>query len=427
MDEQLGALSKCIVGGELRQFVDARITAEFFPDEKYKKVYIWLLQHWRQYGTPPTPDVAARAFPSYRWVDQDPQPVQYYIDQLRRRREYFIFMEALQQAATVAADDEEPEKPTLLRRILHDALVRSKTETGGSKDVDFVASYAETLARIGYRRDNPGLRGIPTGFQGLDEVTGGLQPEQFIVLTGVPKSGKSSFLLYMMMQVHLFGKVPMFFGFEMSNQEQEDRLTSLLSGVSLSKILNGELDAREWGLINKTLRQRKDMHPMLFSADATSTTTVSTIMTKISEYKPDVLFVDGLYLMSSDLDPRHAPKGSPAALTDISRSLKQLAQSEGIPVVASTQSLVSRSKGGLTMSSIGYTSAFAQDADVIFGVERQSDDAHYSKFHVIESRSGPRKEVYVYWDWATGTVQEVDPAQWTPQAKAAQGGFNAQP
>ena len=419
-DAQHAALSKMIVEGHLRQFVEAKITVEFFPDETWKKVYIYLLGHWRKYSTPPTPDVVARSFPTYEWIENDPQPTQYYIDQLRQRREYFLYSPALQQAANVDADDDEPEKHTVIRRIMHDAIVQAKTETSAARDTDVVSGAEAIIQRLGERREKPGyLRGITTGFNGIDYVTGGLQPEQFVVVTGVPKSGKSSFLLYMAKHVHLVGKSPLYVGFEMSNQEQEDRLVSLISGVSLTKIMNGDTTKPEWWKVQKALRRLKGLHPFMFSADITSGTTVASLQTKIADYQPDVLFVDGIYMMESDrLDPKQYPKGSPQVLTDISRSLKQLAQSARIPIVVSTQSLVARSKGGLTLSSIGYTSAFGQDADLILGVERQQD-TNISKFHVMESRSGPRQDVLVEWDWDHGRVTEIDLAKWTPPAKAA--------
>lgn len=422
MDEQLGALSKMIVNGELRPFVEAKITEDFFPDEKYRRVYIYLLDHWKQFSAPADLSVVSRAFPTYKWITDDEQPVDYYIYELRRRRENTIYLTALQQAGSVFADDEEPDKHILIRRILHEAIIQAKTETSNTRDTDITQSYSGILSRIAELRENPGhLRGITTGFDGIDYVTGGLQPEQFVIITGVPKSGKSSFLLHMALHVHKSGKVPLFVGFEMSNREQEDRLTSLISGVSLTKIMNGQTDLKEWKKIKRAYTALKDMQSFLFSSDVTSGTTVSALQTKVTDYQPDVLFIDGIYMMDTDRDPNKFPKGSPQALTDISRSLKRLAQTCRIPIVASTQSLVARSKGGLTISSLGYTSAFGQDADLILGVERQTD-SNYSKFHVMESRSGPRKDVYVEWDWTRGYVAEVDPDLWTPQAKALRKG-----
>lgn len=424
-DIQHGALSKMIVEGDLRTFIDARITVDFFPDEKWRKVYLWLQNHWKKYSTPATADEVQRAYPTYTWLENDPQPTQYYVDALRERREYSIFVEAVQQASNAMLDDDEPDKNEIIRRVLHSALVQATTETGSSKDIDIVSGYADILYRLGERRENPGmLRGITTGFDGIDFVTGGLQPEQFIVITGVPKSGKSSFLLYMALKVFLAGKIPLFIGFEMSNQEQQDRLTSLISGVSLTSILNGTTSLHEWGRIRRAFKALKGLQPFILSADSTSTTTVSAVQAKIADIQPDVVFVDGIYMMESDrLNPRDFPKGSAQVLTDISRSFKQLAQAAQLPIVVSTQSLVSRARGGLTLASIGYTSAFGQDADVILGVERQAD-SNISKFHVMESRSGPRKDVYVEWDWTRGHVGEIDSSVWTPQARAASKGKN---
>ena len=82
------------------------------------------------------------------------------------------------------------------------------------------------------------------GFDGIDYVTGGLQPEQYVVLLGTPKSFKSATLLAMALAVHRQAKIAAFIGFEMSNIEQQDRLVSLFSGVSLTKIMNGTLSSQ---------------------------------------------------------------------------------------------------------------------------------------------------------------------------------------
>lgn len=408
MDIQHALLSKVIIGADLREMVEARITEEFFPDEKYRLVFRFLLEHWKNYGTAPDEAVVARTFPTYTWTN-DPQPLSYFIDQIRLRREDTLYSEALNKVATVITDREEPKRVEKVRQILHDALVKARLEVSGTRDTDITSSYLDIITRLGDRRSNPGhLRGLPTGFHGLDYVTGGFQPEQFIVLTGVPKSGKSSVMLYMALNVWRHGRIPLFVGFEMSNNEQEDRLSSMLSGVSLTKILNGTTTIPEFLKVSRSLKELKNGSPFFFSSDITSATTVSGIQSKIQQYRPDVVFIDGVYLMDSELDPRTAPKGSPAALTDISRSIKRLAQTNRIPIVVTTQSLVSRSRGGLNLASIGYTSAFGQDADLVLGVERQ-ENSNMSKFHVIESRSGPRKELYIEWDWDRGHVGEIDP------------------
>lgn len=408
MDIQHALLSKIILSADLRELIDSRITEEFFPDDKYRLVFKFLLEHWKSYGIAPDESVVKRTFPTYTWTD-DPQPLPYFIDQIRLRREDTLYSEALNKIATVISDQEEPKRVEKVRQLLQDVLIKARLEVSGTRDTDITASYLDIITRLGDRRSNPGhLRGMPTGFHGLDYVTGGFQAEQFIVITGVPKSGKSSVMLYMALNAWRNGKTPLFVGFEMSNSEQEDRLSSMLSGVGLTKILNGTTSIPEFLKVSRSLKDLKNGCPFFFSSDIMSATTVSGIQSKIQQYQPDVVFIDGVYLMDSELDPRTAPKGSPAALTDISRSIKRLAQTNRIPIVVTTQSLVSRSRGGLNLASIGYTSAFGQDADLVLGVERQ-ENSNMSKFHVIESRSGPRKDLYIEWDWDRGYVGEIDP------------------
>ena len=213
------------------------------------------------------------------------------------------------------------------------------------------------------------LRGISTGFDGIDYVTGGLQPEQFVVLLGTPKSFKSATLLAMALAAHEQAKVPLFIGFEMSQHRADRPCHSLLSGVSLTRIMHGTLSQKEFSSVQQALRALEGMRPFLFSTDITSATTVSGIQAKIQEYQPDVVFVDGAYLMQSEV--KDVLQGSPQALTDISRSLKRLAQQQKIPICVTTQASLSRSKGGVSIASVMYTQAWGQDCDVLLGVRTQ--------------------------------------------------------
>jgi len=415
MDIQHALLSKIILGGELRLAVNGRITTEFFTDDRYARIYSYLLDHWQQYGTAPDEAVVLAAFPTQEW-EVHPQPIEYFIDRLRERRRRSILTEGLNEAAT-HFQSADPDSTELIAESMRNALTRAYLETSQSFDLDFSDRREELMARLLDRMENPGyLRGISTGFPGIDYVTGGLQAQHFIALIGTIKSFKSATLLAMALAVHKQAKVPLFLGFEMSNVEQEDRLMSLISGVSLTKVMNGTFSAPEEKRIDRALVQLEAMRAFILSSDITSGTTVSGVQAKIQEYAPDVVFIDGAYMMQSEL-PNVLP-GSPQALTDISRSLKRLAQRSKIPIIITTQASFARSKGGLSGHSAAYTQAWGQDCDVLMGVERLGErkadetaaDPVNIKFKVIESRSGPRKEVVLEWNWHRGSVTELDPA-----------------
>lgn len=416
MDVQLALLSKIVLHDELTAVVNARITTEFFTDDRYRRIYEYLTKHWADYGVAPDASVMLQAFPNMEWEDHD-QPIEYFIDRLRERREKSILTEGLNQAAQHLRSD-EPDSVSNMRVAMQEALIQAHLETATSYDIDFAARKEVLLNRLADRKENPGhLRGISTGFQGIDYVTGGLQPEQFVVLLGTIKSFKSATLLAMAKAVHEQAKVPLLIGFEMSNTEQEDRLLSLCAGVSLSAIMNGTYGPKDERKIIRAMDQMEAMRAFVLSSDIASATTVAGVQAKIQEYAPDVVFIDGAYFMQSSI-PGQEP-GSSFALTDISRSLKRLAQSSKTPIVITTQASLKTSKNGLTANSAMYTQAWGQDCDVLLGVERmgerQTDESTSTvpvnvKFRVIESRSGPRKEVVLEWDWHNGSVEELDPA-----------------
>jgi hypothetical protein len=205
--------------------------------------------------------------------------------------------------------------------------------------------------------------------------------------------------------------VPLFIGFEMSNQEQHDRLMALYGEVSLTGILNGTINNREYLQIDKALRRLESGRSFITSADL-SGMTISGLQAKIMDYRPDVVLVDALYLMRSET-PK-IEQGSAQALTEIARGLKELAQSQSIPIIGTTQATMTRSKGGLTMFSPMYTQAFGQSADVLLGVERddpeESDHGAVTiRMKVLASRSGPRAETILRWNWSKGRVDEILP------------------
>ena len=127
--------------------------------------------------------------------------------------------------------------------------------------------------------------------------------------------------------------------------------------------MNGTLSQKEFQAVQKALRQMEEMRPFVFSTDITSATTVSGVQAKIQEYQPDVVFVDGAYLMQSEV--KDVEQGSPQAMTDISRGLKRLAQQQKMPICVTTQASLARSKWGSSLSSAMYTQAWGQDCDVL--------------------------------------------------------------
>jgi replicative DNA helicase len=163
--------------------------------------------------------------------------------------------------------------------------------------------------------------------------------------------------------------------------------------------------------LDRALRTRKNSSPFILVEDIASATTVSSLAAKIKQHNPGIVFVDGVYMMD---DENGEAKGSPQALTNITRSLKRVAQQFKIPIVVTTQvlssKLSSRTSRRVTADAIGYSSSFVQDSDTVMSVERDPDYEDRSIVRVLLSRTSPHGEVTIKWDWDNMDFTEVTDA-----------------
>lgn len=402
---ELLLISKIIQDRDLQVAIRSGLKPDHFSGE-WSKVWSWLVNFYREHGAVPTERVFAQEFGDIDLDDASGETFTRLLDEVFNNYKRRILTDALSQAIPELNNNDLDSALTTLTT----GLQKTAVEAARLRDIDIIQNWENRLIRYDEMRNTPNsLRGIPTGFHGLDRITHGLRPQQFIVFVGEPKRGKSLFALIIGNSAHIHGKRPLFVSFEMSIEEQEARYDSFIAKVPYTRILSGDLTDSDMKRIRKSLALRRNMQPFIFSEDTASLTTVSALASKVQEYQPDLLIVDGVYLMD---DEEGEPKGSPQALTNITRSLKRLAQRFDIPVVATTQvlswKLNNKKTRAVTADAIGYSSSFAQDADLVLGVERNPDIDDQAIIRVVIARSAPTGEVHIKWDWTTMEFEEID-------------------
>lgn len=410
--------------GEIEYVTEKHLTADFFDSQLEKDVFTMVLDHHLTYGNVPDISAVKQAYPDFS-LEEQPESLRYYVDLVRD--EYLRSRLFADLGDRILNDPERFVEGThggeRLWDELSDIVVSNRMAVPVGEDTDLFGSAWDYLEPIlDARKISGAVPGVTTGFPSFDLSTGGLQEERLMTLIGIPKSGKSSMALRIALTAAMSGCRTVFVTFEMTNQEQIDRTASLISGVPLTNILRGDLLPAERKRLEQAFKKMSGLSGFFtLVEDRESMTTLDGIQAKIAKYNPGFVVVDGAYMMQ-DTDPRNLP-GSWQALTNISRGLKRLAQNNRIPILITVQALESKSKGGLVSSSAGYTSAWSQDADVFFGVERMKDAPDYSVLKVLLSRAGPKTESYVNIGWDKGEIKEVDLALIPTQQSTSDGSF----
>lgn len=398
-------ISKVIQENEIIPVIEAGLKPQHFSST-WSDVWQWVVTYWREHSAVPSERAFNQEYAAITLVDSSREQFSNLIEELITSYRHQKIVETLTVAVPLLNDNETQAAITAIA----DGLQTASADTARLRDINLIENWEQRIERYQLMKDTPNaIRGIPTGFGGLDRITSGLRPQQLITLVGEAKKGKSLITLIISNAVHNHGKVPLYISFEMSAEEQSARYDAIISGISHTKIIRGDLTNAEIEKIRKAVSIRKNMHPFILSEDIASLTTVSAIAGKIQQHKPDVLVVDGVYLMD---DEQGEPKGSPQALTNITRSLKRLSQRYDIPIIGTTQvlswKLGNRKSRQITADSIGYTSSFAQDSDLVIGVESDPDIDDQAILRVVLARTAPKGEVRIKWDWSNMDFSEVE-------------------
>lgn len=403
MNNEIKLLSKVIEDRSINVILEKNINESWFSDANDKKMFRFLHDHFSKYQESPSLDVVVENFPTYQLVKVE-DSIDYLLDTLVEARRKTSIINTLGGAIEAVEKQQDHEGARL---ILERGLLKME-EDGLNQTNDLEITQAAKFAKDQYefRKNNPGLLGVPTGFNTMDQATSGLQKGQLIVIVAPPKTGKSTLALQIAINAQLQGHTPMFYSFEMSNSEQVSRYYAMRSRISHKRLMTGTLDAEEesryYGIVDKLPSYRDKF----WFIDSSGGQTVSGIASKIQNKNPDIVFIDGTYLM---IDEQTGESNTPQALTNITRSLKRLAQKVNKPIVISTQVLEWKMrKGQVTADAIGYSSSFHQDADVIFGLQREDENVDDTRLlRVIASRNGGLSEVSLVWDWNTGHFREI--------------------
>ena len=199
----------------------------------------------------------------------------------------------------------------------------------GTRSVrDELVAYLEELEG----RTPGGLVGVPTGFQDLDRLTGGLQAGTLIVVAGPTAAGISTFGLTLARMAAIRAAVPtLVFSLDLTGGQVIHRLLCAEGSIDSQRLLLGRLDERDWVRLTRLLGRVADAPLMI---DASPTLTVEAIATACRQLRERIglglVIIDEVGMLQP-LRPLHDPARERA---EVARSLKLLARELTVPVVA---------------------------------------------------------------------------------------------
>ncbi|MBN1527439.1 MAG: replicative DNA helicase [Thermoleophilaceae bacterium] len=221
-------------------------------------------------------------------------------------------------------------------------------------------------------RKDVGLTGVPSGFSDLDQLTGGFQPGNLVIIAARPAMGKSTLATNIAENAAIDHGVPVaLFSLEMSETELAHRFIASQAKVSSDELRKGKVRGDRWP---KVLNAVEKLASSPIYLDDSSDIGVLEMRAKArrmhARHGLGLLVVDYLQLVRADTrsDSRVEQVGQ------ISRGLKILARELAIPVIAVSQlsrAVEARKPPEPMLSDLRESGQVEQDADLVMFVYRE--------------------------------------------------------
>lgn len=266
-----------------------------------------------------------------------------------------------------------------------------------TKDFQPIADVIDRyFDQIDYLQQHRGdVVGVPTGYKDLDQMTGGFQKSDLLILAARPSMGKTAFALGIAYGAAVLnGRKVGVFSLEMSAEQLVQRLLATETGVDSHRLRLGQIDDDEWDRISRAFGRLSEAEIYIDDGAAASIMDIRSKARRLQAEKGlDMLVIDYLQLMSGKRTENRVQE-----IGEISRGLKGLARELNIPVLALSQlsrAVETRSDHKPMLSDLRESGTIEQDADIVMFIYRDekydenSDKKGIAEIILAKHRNGP--------------------------------------
>jgi replicative DNA helicase len=265
------------------------------------------------------------------------------------------------------------------------------------------------------------LVGVRTGFESLDQLTGGFRGGQVIVLAARPSVGKTALALNIARNHAIdFGGCVAFFSLETTRRELALRMLLGEGEIDNNRFVNGLLSGRDQARLNQAASVLENARVFLDDSMG-SVSHISAAAWRIAgEQALSFLVVDYIQLMAA---PQYRARRE-EELGDISRALKALAKHLDVPVLVLSQlnrGPENRPDKRPQLADLRDSGTIEDDADLVIFLYRdevydpETPDVGIAELLIAKQRNGPIGTVKLQFAKEYGRFHNLTPRGDDPQ------------
>lgn len=386
----------------LHTFYDLNLKEALFKGVGELELFDFVLTHIKRNGVVPHRDTVMDKL-GVKIPNTVPEPPSYYFAEMLDRHVH----QSLKTAIISASDTLNNKDPHKAFEELKRSLLGLHVDFNGKAIVNYSEEAAtivtNEIIKVNQLGDDYGLK---FGWPSLDLMSGGLIGGDVVSIIGRPAAGKTFLMLYAAYNAWKAKKVPLVVSMEMKPLPLVQRLAAIDASIPVHNIKTGQLPTipvSQGKKLVSTLKDNKNKHP-LWIIDGALTATVDDLILYCAQFNPDVVFIDGAYLLRSN-----NPKiGRWEKVTENAERIKsELAEALNIPVVISYQfnrKANEKKEGAPSVDDIAYTDAIGQLSSLVLGMMQPEgvETLNQRRIEIMKGRGGEVGGFDINWNFDKG-------------------------
>ena len=389
-------LSKLIDDADYDSWVRFQLVEELFRGDEEIELFDYVHKHALKYGSLPKRDTTEKETGIV--LLETIEPAQYYLDHVEKRLKHNNTRDLITEIDGLLKDKEIDKAIELLL----DGAVNIRAVLDRSELIDFKKNPWDVIKQEYASQISDTTKKLTFGWPTFDEMSGGLKGSDVAVFVGRPAMGKTFKLLRVALHMWEMGRTPLFVSMEMEPVELVQRLSAMYSHIPLKPLMQAKLSDTHIKKLAGALKAIPDSARHFWIVDGDMASSVDDLVMLCHQLKPDVLFVDGAYLLDYPDERANTwvkVKGNVEAIK------RKVGKRLWVPSVLSYQfnrevkKLKKDEQAGL--EHIGLGDAVGQIASLVLGLFEEESAATLQRrtIRVLKGRRGEVGEFSVNWNF----------------------------
>lgn len=414
LSDELRLISAIIQTKDFPTVEKLKITEDFFQSPECKAAFKYLKKYHKNpttYGHVPTSAIFQNKFTGFPLVQDVPEPLEVLCQEVREK---YLTVQ-LEEGAERILLHARSKDPFGGFNFIRGFGISLTSEHDVNDDLTLAGSGGRIMEQYREAKERKGVLGIPWPWAKMNEVTQGMQKGHLIYVRAQTGTGKTMNMMAAAMTAykHYNARV-LVYSMEMNNIEINTIAACFYASIDLNAYYHGTLNPSDERRLEDALntltaeeagsRDNGGRSRAWLTTSGEGTTGISSLKAKIIEFDPDIVIIDGVYLLYDEKSKKSDSDWK--TIVNISRSLKSMQKELKIRNPIRDYCLI-----GIIQSDkddeIAMAKYVKQDCDISILLQAGWDDAtnsKYIKWSVDKIRKGKPGDGYINYipglDWS---------------------------